>query len=88
MDETRIEQQRIAEDVSEIKVLCKELAAVMHFVRRDQDDFKVRLDKIELAQQTCPARLIATAWGISMKDIAWMLALAAGLFGLWSQAGK
>jgi hypothetical protein len=82
MDETRIEQQRMAEDVSEIKVLCKELAAVMHFVRRDQDDFKARLDKLELAQQTCPARLKATAWSMSLKDIAWILALVGGIIAV------
>lgn len=42
-------QQKIADDISEIKVMVKELSTTMHYVRRDQDELKTRLDRVEAA---------------------------------------
>lgn len=81
-------QQKMADDVSDIKVMVKEAAQIIHFVRRDQDEMKLRVDKLEGIHADCPARLKANAWSISLKDIAWIVALFGGIVAMYASIKK
>ena len=81
-------QQRMAEDISEIKATLKELAQIGLFLRRDQDELKEahkkqneRMSILEETHRNCPARLRHQAWALSAKDLAWLLAFLAALAG-------
>lgn len=81
-------QQKMADDISDIKGMVKEAAQIIHFVRRDQDELKVRLDRVELLHASCPARAKAQAWSISSKDVAWLVAFIGGVAALYFQFKK
>ncbi len=81
-------QQKMADDISEIKIMVKEAAQVIHFLRRDQDEMKVRLERVESAHINCPARAKAAAWSISARDFAWLVALMGGIVAVWASFKK
>jgi len=78
------EHRRMAEDISEIKIAVKEAAQIFSFLQRNLDTVIVRLDKVERAQTECPARKRAESWGMSARDLAWLIAFAGGLAALYA----
>jgi hypothetical protein len=76
-------QQKMSEDIGDIKATVKEAASIITFVRRDQDELKVRLDRLEIMHNNCPARQKMNAWSMGAKDIAWLLALVGGILSVW-----
>jgi hypothetical protein len=68
-------QQKMSDDIADIKSTIKETAQIMIFQRRDHDELKIKVDKIDHNQLTCPARLRTTSYGMTLKDIFYFITL-------------
>lgn len=77
------EHRRMAEDISEIKIAVKEAAQIFTYIQKNLNLIEIRLEKVERAQIECPARKRAESWGLSAKDLAWILAFAGGVAALY-----
>ena len=75
-------QQRMAEDIAEIKAAVREAAQVVVFMQRDQNELKNRVEKCEQNYQNCPARVQHNALMFSTRGIMWLLTLIATVLGL------
>jgi hypothetical protein len=78
------EHRRMAEDISEIKIAVKEAAQIFNYMQRNLDAIGQEVEKLKRAQLDCPARKRAESWGLSAKDLAWLLAFAGGIAALYA----
>lgn len=78
------EHRRMAVDISEIKIAVKEAAQIFSFLQKNMNAMEIRLEKVEKAQVECPARKRAESWGLSAKDLAWIIAFAGGIAALYA----
>jgi adenylosuccinate synthase len=89
------EQKRMASDINEIKITVKEAAQVVIYMQKTVDEVKERSEKeitevktrltgLERAHNDCPARLRVQGWGMSAKDLAWLVAFVGGILALYA----
>lgn len=80
-------QQKMGEDIADIKASIKEAAQILIFLRRDQDELKAelkkRIEQLEKQHQECPARLKMQGWSIGLRDYFWLISTIAGTISLW-----
>lgn len=76
-------QQKISDDISDIKATIKEGAQIVIFLNRDVALVKERLDAIERHPLECPALTKYNAWAFSVRDMAWILTLLSVAFAIW-----
>lgn len=78
------EHRRMACDISEIKIAVKEAAQIFSFLQKNLAALEQRVEKVEKGQNECPARKRAEGWGLSAKDLAWLVAFAGGIAALYA----
>ena len=87
-------QQKMAEDISEIKGSIREAIKVLDYMAKDQErlraeleketaELKVKVSAVERQHQDCPARLRHNGWATSVKDLAFVIALIASFWALY-----
>lgn len=78
------EHRRMAGDISEIKIAVKEAAQIFTYMQRNLDAIGQEVERLKKAQMECPARKRAESWGLSAKDLAWLIAFAGGIAALYA----
>jgi hypothetical protein len=80
-------QQKMSDDIADIKATIKEAAQILIFLRRDHDEFKTetrnRLSQLEKAHLECPARLKMQGWALSLRDVLWLVCAVASVLSVW-----
>jgi hypothetical protein len=72
-------QQKMSDDIADIKATIKETAQIMLFIRKDHDELKMKVDRLESNQLSCPARIRAQNWYITSKDLLWFFTVLAAI---------
>lgn len=75
-------QQRMTEDISDIKASVREAAQIVVFMQRDQNELKQRLNIVETSCAQCPARNHYGAITTTSKALLWILTLVATILGI------
>lgn len=76
-------QQKMSEDIADIRATIKEASQIMIHLNRDVADVRNRVEHLERHPNECPAAKRHSAWALSAKDVMWLLALAAAAWALW-----
>jgi regulator of replication initiation timing len=77
-------QQRMSEDISEIKATLKEAAQILTHLNRDVSELRSRLEKVEKHPMECQAATRHSAWSVTGKDFMWVLGLLAAIASVWA----
>jgi len=75
-------QQKMSEDIAEIKGTVKEAAQIVTHLNRDVTEIKDRLRKVESHPLECPAARRHDAWSMTSRDLLWLLGLVAAIAGV------
>lgn len=76
-------QQKMSEDIADIRATIKEASQIMIHLNRDVSDVRNRVEHLERHPNECPAAKRHSAWALSAKDVMWLLALAGAAWALW-----
>lgn len=77
-------QQRMSEDISDIKATLKEAAQIVTHLNRDVSDMRNRLEKVERHPLECQAASRHSAWSLTGKDLMWVLGLVVAIASVWA----
>ncbi len=77
-------QQRMSDDISDIRATLKEAAQIVTHLNRDVSDMRSRLEKVERHPMECQAATRHSAWSMTSKDFLWVLGLIAAIASVWA----
>lgn len=94
LERTLETQERMSNDIADIKATIKEAAQVMGFLSRELSELKAKADRefvelrtrcerLEAHPVSCPALLKYNAWAFSLRDVAWLLTLVGVAVAIW-----
>jgi phage shock protein A len=77
-------QQRMSDDISEIKATLKEAAQIVTHLNRDVSELRMRVEKVEKHPMECQAATRHSAWAMTGRDFVWVLGLLAAIASVWA----
>jgi len=94
LERTLETQERMSNDIADIKATIKEAAQVMGFlsrelsevksrVERDFIELRTRCERMEAHTSNCPALMKYNAWAFSLRDLAWFLTFVGVCVAIW-----
>ena len=82
------QQQKMADDIGEIKTMVREAIHTVGYVVKDLDDLKARMARNELVHVSCPARNRAQGWASVLKDLSLIIAILSSGIAVYVSLAK
>lgn len=82
------QQQKMSDDLGEIKVMVREAMHTVGYIVKELDDLKGRTSRNETAHFNCPARLRTQGWANVLKDTSILVAVIGSAVAIYTSVVK